>query len=60
MQGPIRNAGFQLCQQAAVEQDPVKMIELITQMNDFLEEKENRLLAEQKPTHSRVNEPRKV
>jgi hypothetical protein len=48
MQGPNKERWFQLCQQAAVEQDPVKMLQLITEINDLLEEKEKRLLAERK------------
>ena len=31
---------FQLCQQAAVEQDPDKLIALITEINDILENRE--------------------
>jgi len=41
-----RERWFQLCQKAAVEQDPAKMLELITEINDLLEEKEKRLEAE--------------
>jgi hypothetical protein len=32
-----------LCQQASVEQDPEKLIELITEINHLLAEKEKRL-----------------
>ena len=46
MEGPNKERWFQLCQQAAVEQDPAKMLELITEINDLLEEKEKRLEAE--------------
>jgi hypothetical protein len=45
MQGAKRERWFQLCQQAAVEQDPAKMLVLITQINDLLQEKERRLEA---------------
>ena len=48
MQGPTRERWFDLCQQAAVEEDPVKLLELITEINDILEEKEKRLQAERK------------
>ena len=48
MQGPKRERWFQLCQQAAVEHDPVKMLELITEINNLLEEKEKRLDAGRK------------
>jgi hypothetical protein len=46
MQGLKKERWFQLCQQAAVEQDPARMAELITEINDLLEEKEKRLEAE--------------
>jgi hypothetical protein len=32
-----------LCEQAAVEQDPQKLVELIKQINRLLEEKQSRL-----------------
>lgn len=34
---------MQLCSQAAVEQDPEKLLELVRQINDLLEQKERRL-----------------
>jgi hypothetical protein len=40
--GNRKERWFQLCQQAAVEQDPVKLVQLITEINDLLEEKEKR------------------
>ena len=43
MQGAKRERWFQLCQQAAVEQDPAKMLQLITEINELLEGKETRL-----------------
>jgi hypothetical protein len=46
MQGPKRERWFQLCQLAAVERDPAKMLVLITEINDLLQEKEKRLEAE--------------
>ena len=45
MQGPNKERWYLLCQQAAVEQDPDKMLELIKEINDLLEEKEKRLEA---------------
>jgi hypothetical protein len=45
MQGQPKERWFQLCQQAAVEQDPVKLLGLITEINNILEEKEKRLEA---------------
>jgi hypothetical protein len=47
MQGPKRLRWFQLCQEVAVEQDHAKMLQLITEINDILEEKEKRLEVEQ-------------
>jgi hypothetical protein len=44
MQGPIKERWQELCAQAAVEQDPMKLIELAKEINDLLEEKERRLL----------------
>ena len=46
MQGPKKERWYLLCQQAAVEQDPDKMLELIKEINDLLEEKEKRLETE--------------
>ena len=37
---------FHLCQQAAVEQDPDKLLALIQEINDILEDQERRLLRE--------------
>lgn len=34
---------MQLCAQAAVEQDPEKLLALVKEINDLLEEKERRL-----------------
>ena len=48
MQGPKRERWFQLCQLAAVERDPAKMLVLITEINDLLEEKEKKLESERK------------
>jgi len=36
-----------LCEQAAVEQDPARLMELISQINKMLEEKEQRLLRQE-------------
>jgi hypothetical protein len=57
MQGLKKERWFQLCQQAAVEQDPTKMLELITEINDLLEEKEKRLEAERKADPHRRESP---
>jgi hypothetical protein len=34
---------MELCEQAAVEQDPKKLLELVTEINRLLEEKEKRI-----------------
>ena len=34
---------MELCQQASVEQDPEKLLELVNEINRLLEEKEERL-----------------
>jgi hypothetical protein len=44
MQGSLKERWQELCAQAAVEQDPMKLIELAKEINGLLEEKERRLL----------------
>ena len=43
MKGEKREIWMHLCEQAAVEQDPDELIDLIKQINQLLEEKELRL-----------------
>lgn len=43
MKGEKKEIWMHLCEQAAVEQDPGKLMELIKQINQLLEEKERRL-----------------
>jgi hypothetical protein len=50
MKGKIRERWMHLCEQAALEQDPEKLMELVSEINRLLEEKEKRLLGE---THGR-------
>lgn len=38
-----------LCAQAAVEQDPIKLLDLVKQINQLLEDKERRLNARRDP-----------
>ena len=38
-----------LCEQAAIEQDPGKLLELVSEINRLLETKERRLAATRKP-----------
>jgi hypothetical protein len=44
MQGETRERWKELAEQAAIEQDPVKMLALITEINRLLLEKEERLV----------------
>jgi hypothetical protein len=43
MRGETRELWMTLCEQAAVEQDPVRLLELVKRINDLLEQKEKRL-----------------
>ena len=36
---------FRLCEQAAIEQDPLRLMELVTEIDRLLREKEERLKA---------------
>ncbi len=48
MKGEKKEIWMHLCEQAAVEQDPDKLMDLIKQINQLLEEKERRLKGESK------------
>lgn len=43
MQGETKARWMKLCEQAAVEQDPAKLLDLVKQINDLLAYKQNRL-----------------
>ena len=43
MQGETRERWQKLCEQAAIEQDPERLMELIRQITGLLDEKEQRL-----------------
>jgi len=43
MQGQTRECWERLCQQAAIEQDPERLMSLIEELNELLEAKEKRL-----------------
>jgi hypothetical protein len=43
MQAKVKERWMQLCEQAAVEQDTERLIELVQAINTMLEEKEERL-----------------
>jgi len=40
MQGPDKERWVQLCEQAAIEQDPIKLLALTSEINRLLEAKE--------------------
>lgn len=48
MQGQAENTWLKLCEQAAVEQDPQRLLELVREINRLLAEKEHRLAQTQK------------
>jgi hypothetical protein len=43
MKGENKERWMQLCELAANEQDPAKLLELVTEINNLLEAKEKRL-----------------
>jgi hypothetical protein len=43
MQGEKKERWMELCAQAADEQDPQKLLALVKEINDLLEEKQSRL-----------------
>lgn len=43
MKGEKKEIWMQLCERAAAEQDPEKLMELVREINRLLEEKERRL-----------------
>jgi hypothetical protein len=47
MRRETRELWMTLCEQAAVELDPVRLLELVKQINDLLEQKEKRLSEKQ-------------
>jgi hypothetical protein len=46
MKGEVRERWMRLCEQAASEQDPEKLMDLVSEINRILEEKERRLLGQ--------------
>ena len=52
MQGEKAEQWRVLCEQAAIEQDPEKLMQLIEQINRMLEEKEERLRDQHANTQS--------
>jgi hypothetical protein len=47
VKGETRELWITLCEQAAVELDPLRLLELVKQINDLLEQKERRLKEKQ-------------
>ena len=43
MQGEAKDRWMKLCEQAAIEQDSNKLIDLVRQINDLLSEKQRRI-----------------
>jgi hypothetical protein len=43
LQGKVKERWRELCEQAAIEQDPRKLSELVAEIDLLLEEKQNRL-----------------
>ena len=56
MKGEKREIWMHLCEQAAVEQNPDKLMDLIKQINQLLEEKERRLKGNLKSPNSDPDE----
>ena len=56
MKGETRELWIQLCEQAAVEQDPKRLLELVTRINDLLEQKERRLKAQQSSSSLKLDD----
>lgn len=50
MEGETKDRWFELCAQAAVEQDPDKLIELVKEISRLLDEKEARLKGRVSPS----------
>ena len=46
MKGEVRERWMRLCEQAVTEEDPERLMELVSEINCILEEKERRLLGQ--------------
>lgn len=49
MDGPKQERWMELCKMATTEQDPVRLLKLITEINELLAEKEERLIKARLP-----------
>jgi len=56
MKGETGERWYKLCEQAANEQDPQKLMELIHEIDRLLAEKEERLLRQQQPSKEEAKE----
>ena len=56
MQGPTLERWQELCRQAAEENDPKRLVELATEINRLLAEKENRILAQREQNEKKFSE----
>jgi hypothetical protein len=56
LKGEKREIWMHLCEQAAIEQDPDKLMDLIKHINQLLEEKERRLKGNLKSPNSDPDE----
>jgi hypothetical protein len=52
MQGKTRERWVELCEQAATEQDPTRLMQLVQEINKLLVEKEERLDSLRRATHT--------
>jgi hypothetical protein len=52
MQGEIKERWQKLCEQAAIEQDPERLMLLINEINQLLEEKDRRLRRQRAQSNS--------
>jgi hypothetical protein len=56
LQGKVKERWRELCEQAAIEQDPRKLSELVAEIDRLLEEKQTRL-AQSPPRNQGSNSP---
>lgn len=57
MKGEVRERWMRLCEQAALEQDPERLMELVSEINRILEEKERRLLGQTRAPGAASRQP---
>ena len=57
MKGETPELWMRLCEQAAVEQDPVRLLDLVERVNDLLEQKEKRFNEKRHKIAENENKP---